>query len=131
MQIRIEGKCVIFNPVKCPPQNHCSSLYNPDSLGELVAVWVWVISNCQLGMELPRPSCSPLPPPCSDLGVFIGAIDGNGFAAKSNKLQVCDRILACNGVDFTKESNKRWVSDTHTWSVLVSDCCHGNRSPSN
>lgn len=46
-------------------------------------------------------------PEGSDLGVFIGAMDGNGFAATSNKLQVWDRILACNGVDFTKETNKR------------------------
>ena len=44
---------------------------------------------------------------CSDLGVFIGAMDANGFAAKSGKLHVLDRVLACNGVDFTKERNNR------------------------
>ena len=40
---------------------------------------------------------------CRDLGVFIGAMEENGFAMKSEKLKVNDRILACNGVDFTKE----------------------------
>ena len=35
-------------------------------------------------------------------------MDENGFAAKSQKLQINDRILACNGVDFTKEPHKRW-----------------------
>ena len=48
---------------------------------------------------------------CSDLGVFIGAMDENGFAAKSGRLQVQDRILACNGVDFTKETNQRFVAE--------------------
>ena len=43
----------------------------------------------------------------SDLGVFIGAMDVNGFGAKSGKLQMLDRVLACNGVDFTKERNTR------------------------
>ena len=38
-----------------------------------------------------------------DLGVFIGAMEENGFAMKSEKLKINDRILACNGVDFTKE----------------------------
>ena len=42
-----------------------------------------------------------------DLGVFIGEMDSEGFAATSGKLQVSDRILACNGEDFCKESNKR------------------------
>jgi len=32
-------------------------------------------------------------------------MDESGFAAKSGKLQVLDRVLACNGVDFTKERN--------------------------
>ena len=36
-----------------------------------------------------------------DLGVFIGAMDENGFAFKSGKLNCNDRLLACNGVDFT------------------------------
>ena len=36
-----------------------------------------------------------------DLGVLIGAIDENGFAFKSGKLNCNDRLLACNGVDFT------------------------------
>ena len=31
----------------------------------------------------------------------------NGFAAKSGKLKVNDQILACNGEDFTQESNER------------------------
>ena len=42
-----------------------------------------------------------------DLGVFISEMDSEGFAATSGKLQVSDRILACNGEDFCKESNKR------------------------
>ena len=55
---------------------------------------------------------SPPPPPpssgChSDLGVFIGGMDDNGFAAKSEKLKINDRILACNGVDFTKQPFRR------------------------
>ena len=40
---------------------------------------------------------------CRDLGVFIGGMDENGFAMKSEKLKINDRILACNGVDFTKD----------------------------
>ena len=43
----------------------------------------------------------------SDLGVFIGAMNENGFAAKSEKLKINDRILACNGVDFTKEPYRK------------------------
>ena len=43
-----------------------------------------------------------------DLGVFIGALDQDGFAAKSGNLCVSDRILACNGEDFTQESNERY-----------------------
>ena len=39
----------------------------------------------------------------SNLGVFIGEMNENGFAFKSGKLQYNDRVLACNGVDFTKE----------------------------
>ena len=35
-------------------------------------------------------------------GLFIGAMDENGFAFKSGKFQHNDRILACNGIDFTK-----------------------------
>ncbi len=42
-----------------------------------------------------------------DLGVFIGEMDSLGFAAKSGKLQLFDRILACNGEDLTGESNRR------------------------
>ena len=51
------------------------------------------------------------PLPLSDLGVFIGAMDENGFAFKSGKLQFNDRILACNGVDFTKEHTMEQVKD--------------------
>ena len=51
------------------------------------------------------------PLPLSDLGVFIGAMDENGFAFKSGKLQYNDRILACNGVDFTKEHTIEQVKD--------------------
>lgn len=43
-----------------------------------------------------------------DLGVFIGALDQDGFAGKSGNLCVSDRILACNGEDFTQESNERF-----------------------
>ena len=39
--------------------------------------------------------------------MFIGSLSKDGFAAKSGKVQMCDRILACNGIDFTKESNAR------------------------
>jgi C-terminal processing protease CtpA/Prc len=35
--------------------------------------------------------------------VYIAVMDQDGFAAKSGKLQVQDRILACNGCDFTKD----------------------------
>lgn len=48
---------------------------------------------------------------CSDLGVFIGGMDVNGFAAKSGKLQYQDRILACNGIDFTKDLSNRRVEE--------------------
>lgn len=37
------------------------------------------------------------------MGVYIAMMDEEGFAAKSGKLQVQDRILACNGCDFTKD----------------------------
>ena len=47
----------------------------------------------------------------SDLGVFIGEMDENGFAFKSGKLQYNDRVLACNGVDFTKEHTTQQVKD--------------------
>ena len=48
-----------------------------------------------------------VPPLPRDLGVFIGAMDESGFAAKSQKLKTNDRILACNGVDFTKNPFKK------------------------
>ena len=47
----------------------------------------------------------------SDLGVFIGEMDESGFAFKSGKLQYNDRVLACNGVDFTKEHTTQQVKD--------------------
>ena len=47
----------------------------------------------------------------SDLGVFIGEMDANGFAFKSGKLQYNDRVLACNGVDFTKEHTTQQIKD--------------------
>lgn len=47
----------------------------------------------------------------SDLGVFIGAMDESGFAYKSGKLHYNDRMLACNGVDFTKEHTTQQVKD--------------------
>lgn len=47
--------------------------------------------------------------PCRDVGVYIASIDPEGFAAKSGKLQVQDRILACNGVDFTKDMSNSQV----------------------
>lgn len=43
----------------------------------------------------------------SDLGVYIDGMEPGCFAARSGKLMIHDRILACNGVDFTKESNSR------------------------
>lgn len=42
---------------------------------------------------------------CRDVGVFIGALDEDGFAAKSGGLKIHDQILACNGEDFTQETN--------------------------
>ena len=48
---------------------------------------------------------------CRDLGVYIANMDDNGFAAKSGKLRVMDRILACNGCDFTKSMPSRQVED--------------------
>ena len=53
-------------------------------------------------------------PAYSDLGVFIGDMDNNGFAAKSGKLKHQDRILACNGVDFTKELTNARVEEIFT-----------------
>ncbi len=38
----------------------------------------------------------------------------NGFAAQSGKLQHQDRILACNGVDFTKEMTNSRVEEVFT-----------------
>ena len=38
-------------------------------------------------------------------------MDENGFAFKSGKLQYNDRVLACNGVDFTKEHTTQQVKD--------------------
>ena len=47
--------------------------------------------------------------------MFIGAMDENGFAVKSEKLKINDRILACNGVDFTKDPYRGLVHTlTHT-----------------
>ncbi len=50
----------------------------------------------------------------SDLGVFIASMDPDGFAAKSGKLQVQDRILACNGCDFTKDMTNAHVEEVFT-----------------
>lgn len=41
-------------------------------------------------------------------------MDQNGFAAKSGKLQVQDRILACNGCDFTKNMTNSHVEAIFT-----------------
>jgi hypothetical protein len=38
-------------------------------------------------------------------------MDESGFAFKSGKLQYNDRVLACNGVDFTKEHTTQQVKD--------------------
>ena len=46
--------------------------------------------------------------------MYIAAMDENGFAAKSGKLQVQDRILACNGTDFTKNMTNRRVEEIFT-----------------
>lgn len=58
-----------------------------------------------------------------DLGVFIGEMDSDGFAAKSGELQLFDRILACNGEDFTGETNRRYATvntSTCTFSTTFS-----------
>ena len=44
-------------------------------------------------------------------GVFVGTMDKNGFAFKSGKLHYMDRILACNGVDFTRKNHSEPVKD--------------------
>ena len=41
-------------------------------------------------------------------------MDQDGFAARSGKLQLQDRILACNGVDFTKELTNSRVEEIFT-----------------
>ena len=41
-------------------------------------------------------------------------MDENGFAIKSGKLQVHDRILACNGCDFTKDMKNSEVEEIFT-----------------
>ncbi len=41
-------------------------------------------------------------------------MDPNGFAAQSGKLQHQDRILACNGIDFTKEMTNSRVEEVFT-----------------
>lgn len=38
--------------------------------------------------------------------MFIGAMDEDGAAFKSSKFHTNDRILACNGVDFTKDHSE-------------------------
>lgn len=52
------------------------------------------------------------------MGVYIAAMDQDGFAAKSGKLQVQDRILACNGCDFTKDMPNSRVEE------IFSDMLH-------
>lgn len=39
--------------------------------------------------------------------MFVESLDEEGFAAKSGNLAPSDRILACNGEDFTNEPNSR------------------------
>ncbi len=46
--------------------------------------------------------------------MFIGDMDSTGFAAQSGKLQHQDRILACNGIDFTKEMTNSKVEEIFT-----------------
>lgn len=48
---------------------------------------------------------------CSDLGVYIASMVEGQFAAKSGSVQVMDRILACNGVDFTKSMSSVQVEE--------------------
>lgn len=42
-----------------------------------------------------------------DLGVFVGGLEAGGVAARSGELSLSDRILACNGADFTNMPNKK------------------------
>lgn len=49
-----------------------------------------------------------------DVGIYIASIDPEGIAAKSGKLQVLDRILACNGCDFTKGMSNTRVEEIVT-----------------
>lgn len=46
--------------------------------------------------------------------MFIASMDESGFAAKSGKLQIQDRILACNGCDFTKNMTNKHVEEVFT-----------------
>ena len=48
---------------------------------------------------------------CSDLGVYIAGMVEGQFAAKSGSLQLMDRILACNGCDFTKRMSSEQVEE--------------------
>ena len=43
--------------------------------------------------------------------MYIASIAEDQFAAKSGKLQVMDRILACNGRDFTKSMSSEQVQE--------------------
>lgn len=61
--------------------------------------------NRPLGLQLTEQRT----PDGRDAGIFIAALDENGFAAESKNLQINDRILACNGADFTKISNDKAI----------------------
>ena len=43
--------------------------------------------------------------------MFIGAMDEDGVAFKSGKFHCNDRILACNGVDFTQMDTPEPIKD--------------------
>ena len=54
-----------------------------------------------MALIMPVPSCFYFD---RDLGVFVGGLEKGGVAARSGKLSTSDRILACNGMDFTDEN---------------------------
>ena len=48
---------------------------------------------------------------CSISGIFISAMDEDGAAFKSGKFHNNDRILACNGIDFTRKDHSEPIKD--------------------
>eukprot|EP00731_Ephydatia_muelleri_P034560 Em0065g21a len=60
-------------------------------------------------------------PDGKDLGVFVGGLEKGGVAARSGKLSTSDRILACNGMDFTDENMNNEQVEHLLMDMLVKD----------